>query len=109
MDARRPRGCDDVVRIGAFGEARDVLRDLAREQLHVLWQVADMLTQRASRPLLKRGAVEADGSARWTPHADNRARKARLSAGARTDDAKRVALLQAKGDILHHRSLVARG
>ncbi len=55
--------------------ARDVLRHRPGEQLHVLRQVADMLSELARRPLVHGGAVDANLAAHRHPYADDEPRE----------------------------------
>ena len=45
VNARRPCGIDDRLRIGILFKAADILRDRAVEQLDFLRQISDMLAQ----------------------------------------------------------------
>ena len=53
--------------------AGDVLCDGTEEQLHVLRQVANVLSELGSRPLVHRGAVDAHLAAHRLPDADQQA------------------------------------
>src|SRR4029079_6518133 len=68
-------GSDDALRLRVRLEAGDVLRNRSAHQFNILWQIADMRSERGGRPLVKRGPVHPDRAARRRPYPDQRARE----------------------------------
>src|ERR1700730_14463635 len=67
VDAGSSGGGANRFRVGIGLEAADVLRHSAVEEFQMLGQVADIATERIRRPLVERGAVEADLALRQGP------------------------------------------
>ncbi len=98
-------GGQDRLRIGPGIEAADVLGDRAREQLHILREVADVRSKILRIPLLEGGTVEADLAPHRRPDADEHAGERGLARCARTDHAEAVAGFEREGDVLHDEAL----
>jgi hypothetical protein len=109
MHLRGPRRGDDGVRRRFRVEARDVLRHRAVEQLHVLWQVAYMMTKVFRRPLVERGSIQSDLAVYGRPNPYQGAGKRGFAGRARADDAKTLPVLQRKPSSLHDEPGVAGG
>ena len=90
MTAGQHRGLDDEIGVAVL-EPRDVLRDRAGEQLHVLRQISDIAPKLLRIPMAEIIAVEAHRSAQNRPNADENAREARFSGGAGADDPDHLA------------------
>src|SRR5262249_7708817 len=69
--------------------ARDVVSGGAREELHILRQIAEVRTERVARPLRNVGAVQSDHAVDWLPHAEYEPGERRLAGRARADEAHR--------------------
>lgn len=90
-------GAHDQCRIGV-GEAGDVFRHRAVEQLHILWQVAEQAAKLPRRPVVQVGAVQPDVAVLRPPDADQVARQGRLAGSTRSDHAQHLARVQGEAD-----------
>ena len=79
MHVRRLGRSANGVRIWIGFEPSDVFTDRAREQFDILREVANMLTQIPSAPLIQRCAIETDFTAKWSPYANQESRQRRLT------------------------------
>src|SRR6185312_3641632 len=70
-------------------EAGNIVPYRALEELDVLRQIADMLSEIRAVPCIDVGAVETHRSRVWLPYADQHACKGRLACGARPDQTQR--------------------
>ncbi|MNX74863.1 hypothetical protein D3C86_1063170 [compost metagenome] len=90
MHSRALGGADDRVTVD-FAKARNVIGDVALEQLHVLWQVAEPGTQFALVPGEHVRAVQAHLACLRRPDADQQAGEGGFARGGRADNAKAFA------------------
>jgi hypothetical protein len=90
----------DLVRFSLGLKPRDVVRNRAVEQFHLLWQVADMTPELIRVPLPDICTIELHLAANARPNPHQRARQGRLASTGWTYDAQACAGFHGKVDIV---------
>ena len=99
MRAGNAGGAQDRLRVGAHLKARNIVRNGAIEQSHILRQISNGVAEIVGAPLIERGAVEPDHALAGRPDADERLGKRRFSGCARPKQRQTAACRKPEGHV----------
>ena len=84
-----------------LAETGDVFADSSAKQFDILWQITNIWTEFSFVPLVNVSTIETNLTHHCGPHADQQARKRRLTRAARANYAQHITSDDAEAQVAH--------